>query len=124
MTAIVIKSPKGLRELSNSSLVTMYNARVPKDRQVKKFRDKDTGVRRLWAVIKADRPTFARGRKDDRTRTIRVLADSNPKRAGSIAYDRFERYAGSPTVADMFDICGTTWGHINWDVSHGYIELV
>jgi hypothetical protein len=60
----------------------------------------------------------------DKNAALTVLAESNPKRAGSSAYDRFEGYFkdGIATVQDALD-AGLTMGDIKYDVTHGFIEV-
>jgi len=56
---------------------------------------------------------------------LTVLADSNPKREGSSAYDRFEGYLANPapkTVKEALDN-GLTMGDIKYDLIHGSIEV-
>lgn len=56
---------------------------------------------------------------------LTVLAESNPKRAGSASYDRFEGYLTDPapaTVKEALDN-GLTMGDIHYDTIHGSIEV-
>jgi hypothetical protein len=53
---------------------------------------------------------------------IVIKAQSNPKRKGSKAFQRFELYAPNMTVADFLKAGGTR-GDINWDSQHEHIEL-
>ncbi len=56
---------------------------------------------------------------------LKVLVDSNPKRAGSASYDRFEGYLTDPkptTVAEALEN-GLGIGDIHYDIIHGSIEV-
>ncbi len=54
---------------------------------------------------------------------IVLVADANPKRPGSSAYDRFEGYfKPMNTVQDALDN-GLTMGDIKYDLIHGFIEV-
>ena len=56
--------------------------------------------------------------------TLKVLVDSNPKRPGYSAYERFENYFkdGINTVQDAID-AGLTMGDIKYDIAHEFIEV-
>jgi len=57
--------------------------------------------------------------------TVTVLAESNPKRESSKAYERFENYfslSEGATVQDALD-AGLTMGDIHYDFIHGNIEV-
>jgi ADP-ribose pyrophosphatase YjhB (NUDIX family) len=56
---------------------------------------------------------------------LTVLVDSNPKRAGSASYDRFEGYLGdtTPTTVQEALDAGLTMGDIKYDLIHGSIEV-
>ena len=56
---------------------------------------------------------------------VTVLAESNPKREGSAAFDRFQNYfkvAEGSTVKDYID-AGLTMGDIRYDIIHGNIQV-
>jgi len=53
---------------------------------------------------------------------IIVKVDSNPKRAGSKAHERFEFYQTGQTVAEFLE-AGGTMADVNYDVTKGFIEL-
>lgn len=56
---------------------------------------------------------------------LTVLVDSNPKRAGSASYDRFEGYLQSPaptTVKEALEN-GLTMGDIHYDIIHKSISV-
>jgi len=60
-----------------------------------------------------------------REATIEVLTETNPKREGSNAYDRFEGYLAEEaptTVAEALDN-GLTMGDIHYDFIHGFISV-
>lgn len=56
---------------------------------------------------------------------LTVLVDSNPKREGSSAYDRFEGYLADPAPATVAEAIanGLTMGDIKYDLIHGSIEV-
>lgn len=56
---------------------------------------------------------------------VTVLAESNPKREGSKAHERFEMYFGlevGTTVKEAID-AGLTMGDIHYDFIHGNIDV-
>ena len=53
---------------------------------------------------------------------ITVLAEKNPKRNGTLAYDRFELYRTGMTVGDYVNAGGRT-GDVNYDEAQGFIAL-
>ena len=55
-------------------------------------------------------------------RKIKVLAKENPKRKGTAAYQRFELYKKSTTVADFIAKGGRTID-LAYDQAHGFIKL-
>jgi len=56
---------------------------------------------------------------------ITVLVESNPKRAGSASYDRFEGYLTDPAPATVKAAIenGLTMGDIHYDFIHGSITV-
>lgn len=57
--------------------------------------------------------------------TLTVLAESNPKKANSKAFDMYELYATLPegaTVKDAKD-AGISMADIHYNVIHGYIDV-
>lgn len=54
--------------------------------------------------------------------TISILAASNPKRPGSLAYERFELYETASTVA-TFLAAGGRRVDLDWDAKHGFIQV-
>ena len=53
---------------------------------------------------------------------IKILAESNPKRKGTLAFDRFELYEDGMTVREYVEAGGRT-GDVKYDVQAGHIEL-
>lgn len=56
---------------------------------------------------------------------LTILAESNPKRADSASFDRFEGYMTNPaptTVAEALEN-GLTMGDIHYDIIHGSISV-
>lgn len=58
----------------------------------------------------------------DKTATITLLSDKNPKRVGSKSHERFEHYSASVTVGDFITL-GGTYGDLAWDSARGYITI-
>lgn len=61
----------------------------------------------------------------EKSAVLKVITDSNPKREGSQAYDRFQGYfelSEGATVEDALEK-GLTIGDIRYDVIHGFIEV-
>ena len=61
-------------------------------------------------------------RRADKSAIITIVATSNPKRKGTLTYDRFELYQNGMTVADYVKAGGRT-GDVNHDHTMGYISL-
>ena len=61
----------------------------------------------------------------ERTAALEVLTDTNPKRAGSASFDRFEGYLTEvpPTTVQEAIDNGLTMGDIHYDIIHGSIEV-
>lgn len=55
-------------------------------------------------------------------RIIRVLAETNPKRRGTSAHDRFAKYRDGMTVAEFLRVGGTR-GDLTWDQERSFIRL-
>ena len=55
--------------------------------------------------------------------TIEILADGNPKRGSSQAYDRFDKYLDQGTIAENLRR-GLRHQDLVHDQRHGYIKLV
>jgi hypothetical protein len=53
---------------------------------------------------------------------ITLLAENNPKRQNTLAYDRFDLYKSGMTVAEYLEQGGRS-GDINHDVEMGFISL-
>ena len=56
--------------------------------------------------------------------SLKLLVESNPKRPGSSAFDRFEGYfkEGSDTVQGALDN-GLTMGDVKYDLIHSFIDV-
>ncbi len=61
-------------------------------------------------------------RRVNKQAKITVLAEENPKRQGTLAYERFALYETGMTVGEYVDAGGRA-GDIGYDVAAGYIEL-
>ena len=66
-------------------------------------------------------PVSAREATTDQ-RVIRVLVETNPKRRGTSAHDRFALYRDGMTVA-QFLAAGGTRGDLTWDQERAFIRL-
>lgn len=53
---------------------------------------------------------------------ITILVMDNPKRKGTLTFDRFALYKDGMTVAEYVAAGGRT-GDVNFDVEQGYISL-
>ena len=53
---------------------------------------------------------------------ITVLAEGNPKRAGSASYERFELYKDGMTVGEYIEAGGKR-ADVQWDVDHEHISI-
>jgi len=60
-----------------------------------------------------------------REAALTVLADSNPKRAGSASFERFQGYLTDPAPATVADALnnGLSMGDIHYDIIHGSISV-
>lgn len=67
-------------------------------------------------------------RQKFRAQTVRLLVDSNPKKKGTMSFDRFNDYFGLPTVdlLTIDQVLRTTsirMDDIRHDSAHGFIQL-
>lgn len=58
----------------------------------------------------------------DATITVLTEGGANPKRAGTKAFDKFERYSRCKTVAE-FVADGGKLTTLAWDTGHGFIKV-
>lgn len=61
-------------------------------------------------------------RRASKKAIIKLLVNTNPKRAGTLAEQRFALYRDGMTVAEYVEVGGRT-GDVNHDVTEGYIAL-
>jgi hypothetical protein len=61
-------------------------------------------------------------RRAHKAAIITLLVTDNPKRKGTLAFDRFALYKNGMTVAEYIAAGGRT-GDVNHDVSEGYISV-
>jgi hypothetical protein len=61
-------------------------------------------------------------RRANKQAKIHILVTVNPKRKGTLTYDRFALYEDGMTVAEYVKAGGRT-GDVNHDATMGYIEL-
>ena len=54
---------------------------------------------------------------------IEYVAQANPKRKGSKAWARYNRYKSARTKREMFDLGGTK-GDFKWDLNKGYVRVL
>jgi hypothetical protein len=136
-----------LNALTNVQLAAVYNNVA--DRQVSKFSDHSTAVKRTLTALEAKGYDFTvdddgatvtvgpvgtlapvrRAREGD-DRTITVVADSNPKAKGSKSARRFGLYKTGMTVGQYVEAASKIGGgrrkairDITWDTAHGFIKL-
>lgn len=137
-----------LEELATPQMVAIYND-LPGARQVSRFSDRTTAAKRLemalaTAGMKLARVEGAPGEvrvvpvgAASNTRgpgalekTITVLAETNPKRAGSASHARFALYRTGMTVVSYIEAAMATGisrakarKDVYWDREHGYISV-
>lgn len=128
-----------LGELTNAQLVELYNQ--VSDREVSKFSDHTTAVKRTQLALEArgldfsvaDSGTVAPAsgpQREGDDRKITVLAESNPKAKGSKSEARFALYRNDMTVGE-YVLAVKALGRtrrvairdIMWDAEHEYIKL-
>lgn len=73
-------------------------------------------------VVAAPAPKSDGKRACQRARVITVLAEGNPKRAGTEAFKRFALYVSGMTVQAFLDAGGRSVD-LAWDVAHKHIRL-
>ena len=62
-------------------------------------------------------------RRANKKSIIKILVENNPKRKGTLTYERVALYKDGMTVAEYVQAGGRT-GDVNHDVEQGYISLV
>lgn len=129
--------------ITNSVLAVIYNS--VSDRQVSKFSDHSTAVKRTLAALEArGRDIVNRGDgtfdvvdvsvtaaiRDGDDRVITVTAERNPKGKGTKSARRFDLYRSGMTVADYIAATAPLGGgrrkairDIAWDIAHGFITV-
>ena len=128
-----------LGELTNAQLAELYNQ--VSDRQVTKFADHATAVKRTQMALEARGLDFSvaesgtvapatRPQHEGDDRKITVVAESNPKAKGSKSEARFALYRDGMTVGE-YVLAVKALGRtrrvairdIMWDAEHDYIKL-
>lgn len=75
------------------------------------------------AAVKGKKAANGAGRKSQRgEQIITILADANPKRKGTTAFDAFAKYKNGMTVAAALEK-GIPSAYITWDADHKFIKL-
>ena len=136
---------KSLKELTD-----MYNSMVPKDKQVKKFKDKATAIARMTKAFQnpVAAPSSAKqekapkvpaklaqaattvaqqfklvGRKSNHAgKKIFRISKENPRREGSHGFNNWLIYRDGMTYEEFIMAKGGA-NHLNYDLEKGYIEL-
>ena len=67
-------------------------------------------------------PRDRTSRNFDKSATIGLLIDKNPKREGSKSFIRFDAYKDGMTVGD-FITAGGTYGDLAWDSARGFVAI-
>lgn len=126
---------KNLESLSLSALVARFNECAPAEKQVKKFRDKATAIKRVSEVCgkkatpsKAEKPATKRTMAqfhaervaEKRSLKITVLVEGNPKRG--TAAQRFSLYKNGMTVGKYIERGGQL-RDVTWDAKQGWISV-
>lgn len=76
------------------------------------------------AIVAAAVPRSRGPRGVAETAIITVLADSNPKRAGSQSHTDFANYTTGMTVAEFCNAVGKrATPHLVYDAAHGFIQI-
>ena len=133
-----------LSALPNAALAVIYNKIA--ERQISKFSDHSTAVKRTLAVLEARNMDFqldddgqlaclvdlakAPTIRDGDDRVITVLAEKNPKVKGTKSAVRFAIYENGLTVGAYIIMASELGGgrrkavrDIAWDTAHGFISL-
>lgn len=81
----------------------------------------------IWEAERAARPrpiaaTVSSREATTDARVIRILSETNPKRPGTSAHERFAKYRDGMTVAEFLRAGGTR-GDISWDTERGFVRL-
>lgn len=137
---------KSLKELTD-----MFNSMVPKDKQVKKFKDKPTAIKRMTAAFQNPVAAANPSKKDEKQpkvpaklaqaattvaqqfklvgrksshagKKIYKLAKENPRRPESHGAKNWEIYRDGMTYEEFIMAKGGA-NHLNYDLEKGYIEL-
>lgn len=135
---ILVRSEEELSNESISGLVSLWNTIVPEDQHVEKFRDKPTGVKRVWGKIAelaqsvhehvatggpAGRPSRYTGKK-----IFRNVAENprKPNTHGAVAWDLITdgmTYEDYMTRCDEQQVGGRGLKHLNWCVHRNLITI-
>jgi hypothetical protein len=134
--------------MSGPALVAIYNALAKS--KIGRFESRTIGIRRLLGVLPQVAQEFPQATNQTKENTkmsdvanvtetetstksarqpkirddqkIYVLAEKNPKRVGSKAYDYFEAYQDGMTVEEYLANGGDR-GNLNWDSTHGIVRV-
>ena len=82
-----------------------------------------TPAQRLQKIREQRGQSTTANLKFDPTHHVRLLVQSNPKRAGSDPHRRFDLYLPDQPVQLSLD-AGVTAADVRWDISHNFIELI
>lgn len=136
MTEAVLEdlSPPNVESVSSSAdLTPPTEAKAKRGRKPKKEVAVVEGEEQKAPVAKAasNRSNLSKMYPEDAV--ITVLAEKNPKKAGSAAASIFEFYQSGKTVGDFFAATAShtfkdkkrpaTYADITYDVGHGYIKV-
>ncbi len=138
-----MNSHQEIKKASTSQLVTLYNTLTGKT--IKKFRDRKTAEEQTWKVLretfpvepKKVKPKPESKRDSYESRIIRVLIESNPKRPGTRAFDKFDllmkmngrtirEYKGQEGQHPDLDNKEKGWAstEIRWALKQEWIKIV
>lgn len=133
----------GLKDLSMSVCIKLYNQFVPEDKQVKKFGNASIAKVRLLQVMKnvPQEATPKRAKKEKKVReprppkekkpsvraaehskVITLITTENPRKAGTEAHKLFALYTTGMTVGDYIK-AGGSLGRIKTDLEKGRIKV-
>jgi hypothetical protein len=112
-----------LAEMSMSALVEIHNS-LNKTSPVQRFRSVQDGVRTIKALlVKEMRGRIRKNRPMIRkTAVVSLVARENPKKPGTEAYKRFQRYRDGMTVGEAMR-AGIMRDDIRYDIRRNFIAI-
>lgn len=112
-------------QLMEDTMSASSSAAVATEPIQSKKRGRPSGTRKAKSAskkLKAAPKAKAHDEAAADERTLKILADENPKRPGSESYKRFKLYNKASTVQEYLN-AGGSLADIRWDVAHGFIKV-